>query len=116
MDDHLGRDIRHDDLYEKLAPTTHCEINKKTQSHSPPLSSFLGVDGFVLGLFYSLNNVEVAGENRSQMGAPGDELPNFNRLLKAMFIEFLDETLAKPCLKLEFNSDSLGFSPPLGQS
>ena len=38
MDDHLGRDIRHDDLYEELAPTTHCKFNKKTHSHSWQLS------------------------------------------------------------------------------
>ena len=44
MDDHLGRDIRHDDLYEELAPTTHCKFNKKTHSHSPPLSFFWGYE------------------------------------------------------------------------
>ena len=40
LDEHLGRGIRHDDVYEELAPTTYCKTNKKTHSHSPPLSSF----------------------------------------------------------------------------
>ena len=38
MDEHFGRDIRHADVYEQLAPTTCCKTNKKTHSHSPPLS------------------------------------------------------------------------------
>ena len=41
LDEHLGRDITHDDLYEELAPTTHCKTSKK-HSHSPPRSLFLG--------------------------------------------------------------------------
>ena len=42
MDDHLGRDIRHDDLYEELAPTTHCKFSKKNAlSQSPALQIFL---------------------------------------------------------------------------
>ena len=41
MDDHLGRDIRHDDLYEELAPITHCDFNKKVHAHSDQLSFFL---------------------------------------------------------------------------
>ena len=35
VDEHLGKDIRHDDVYEELAPTTHCKTNRKTHSHSP---------------------------------------------------------------------------------
>ena len=42
MDDHLGRDIRHDDLYEELAPITHCDFNKKVHAHSDQLSYYLG--------------------------------------------------------------------------
>ena len=42
LDDHLGRDIRHDDLYEELAPITHCKFNKKVHAHSPQLSLILG--------------------------------------------------------------------------
>ena len=45
MDDHLGRDIRHDDLYEELAPITHCDFNKKVHAHSDQLSS----NSYVLG-------------------------------------------------------------------
>ena len=42
MDDHLGRDIRHDDLYEELAPITHCDFNKKVHAHSDQLSFLMG--------------------------------------------------------------------------
>ena len=42
MDEHFGRDIRHADVYEQLAPTTCCKTNKKTRSHSPPLSKKRG--------------------------------------------------------------------------
>ena len=44
MDDHLGRDIRHDDLYEELAPITHCKFNKKVHAHSDELSYLSMVD------------------------------------------------------------------------
>ena len=40
LDEHLGRDIRHDDVYEELAPTTHCKTSNKTHFHSPPLFIF----------------------------------------------------------------------------
>jgi hypothetical protein len=43
LDEHLGRDIRHDDVYEELVPTTHCKTNKKTHSLSPPLKIKQGV-------------------------------------------------------------------------
>ena len=44
LDEHLGRGIRHDDVYEELAPTTYCKTSqkKKTHSHSPPLSKKTG--------------------------------------------------------------------------
>ena len=42
LDEHFGRDIRHADVYEQLAPTTCCKTNKKTRSHSPPLSKKRG--------------------------------------------------------------------------
>jgi len=29
LDEHLGRGIRHDDVYEELAPTKYCKTNKK---------------------------------------------------------------------------------------
>ena len=29
LDEHLGRDIKHD-VYEEVAPTTHCKTNKKS--------------------------------------------------------------------------------------
>ena len=38
LDEHFGRDIRHADVYEQLAPTTCCKTNKKRHSPSPPLS------------------------------------------------------------------------------
>ena len=44
MDDHLGRDIRHDDLYEELAPTTHCKFNKKNALSQAPALYFFGWD------------------------------------------------------------------------
>lgn len=34
MDEHFGRDIRHADVYEQLAPTTCCKTNKKC---TPPV-------------------------------------------------------------------------------
>ena len=40
MDEHFGRDIRHADVYEQLAPTTCCKTNKKrtpTVPHSQNL-------------------------------------------------------------------------------
>jgi hypothetical protein len=38
LDEHLGRGIRHDDVYEELAPTTYCKTNKKNAlSQSPAL-------------------------------------------------------------------------------
>ena len=40
--DHLGRGIRHDDLYEEFAPITHSKFNKKVHAHSPQLSFFSG--------------------------------------------------------------------------
>ena len=30
LDEHLGRGIRHDDVYEELAPTTYCKTKKRT--------------------------------------------------------------------------------------
>ena len=36
----LGKDFRHDDVYEEFAPTTHCKTSTKKHSHSSPLSSF----------------------------------------------------------------------------
>ena len=36
-----GRGIKHDDVHEELAPTTYCKTNKKTHSHSPPLSKLV---------------------------------------------------------------------------
>ena len=43
LDDHFARDIRHDDVYEELAPTTYCKTNKNANSHCPPLSKKLGL-------------------------------------------------------------------------
>ena len=43
MDDHFARDIRHDDVYEELAPMTYCKTNKNANSHCPPLSKKLGL-------------------------------------------------------------------------
>ena len=34
LDEHFGRDIKHDYVYEELAPTTCCKTNKKAHSHS----------------------------------------------------------------------------------
>jgi len=41
LDEHLDKDIRHDDVHEELAPTTYCKTNQK-RTHSPPLSRFPG--------------------------------------------------------------------------
>ena len=51
MDDHLGRDIRHDDLYEELAPITHCDFNKKVHAHSDQLSKKTYVSSFFIGIY-----------------------------------------------------------------
>ena len=37
MDEHLDRDIRQDDVYEELAPTTYCKLTKNALSQSPAL-------------------------------------------------------------------------------
>ena len=38
MDEHFGRDIRHADVYEQLAPTTCCKTNKKKRTPTVPRS------------------------------------------------------------------------------
>ena len=40
LDEHLDRDIRHDDVYEELTPTTYCKTNKK-RTLTVPRSLFL---------------------------------------------------------------------------
>ena len=37
LEEHLGRDIRHDDVYEELAQTTHCNTKKKNTPTVPRL-------------------------------------------------------------------------------